>query len=223
VIAIEFEVWQNLRTIKAPFAVQAGLGLASGPRAAGTGENASAPAPAQQSEPAPPKVEGPPPAIGPGDGAASVEAVVKQLQTAALAGKGAQVLSVIYPTERADYAQGVTMAMTFMVMGNLSDEKASEALQKEIDAFLDKHKIKPPLMRDAAELFSGIDLNAYLSDALAFLKGHTKKGDNPADALPIPKGKPENVTVDGDHATAMLGGKEVSFSKIGGKWFIRLK
>jgi hypothetical protein len=31
------------------------------------------------------------------------------------------------------------------------------------------------------------------------------------------------VQVNGDSATATLSGKEVNFSKISGKWFIRLK
>jgi hypothetical protein len=40
--------------------------------------------------------------------------------------------------------------------------------------------------------------------------------------LPIPSGRPENVKIIGDTAVAMLGGKEIKFSRISGKWFIRL-
>ena len=133
------------------------------------------------------------------------------------------MLAVIYPTERGDYAQGVTMALAFLPMASMGDEKAADAMTKELDAFFDKHGVKPPFARDPVELFKGVDLNVLVSDAFAFIKSHAKKGDNPADMLPVPQGKAENVTVTGDAATATLSGKEVNFSKISGKWFIRLK
>jgi hypothetical protein len=221
--SIEFEVWQNLRTVKAPFKVEAGLGFAAGPRSGGS-DGASA-APDQGAKAAPPekKPEGPPPAVGPTEGAESVEAVVKQLQTAGLAAKGAQVLSVIYPTERTEFAQGVTMAMAFMPMGLMDKPAEGEALQKELDAFFNKHNLKPPFAREADDLFKGVDVNAYVSDALAFMKSKVKKGENPAESLPLPQGKPTDVKITGDKAVATMNGKEINFSKIGNRWFIRLK
>jgi hypothetical protein len=161
--------------------------------------------------------------VGPGEGAESVEAVIKQMQSAANAGKGGPVMSVIDPRDRGEYAQGVTMAMAFMTMANMKDEKATEALQKELDAFFAKHKVKPPFVRDPEELFKGVDVNTYVSEAFTFIKSHAKKGENPTEMLPVPQGKPENVKITGDTATAMLNGKEVNFSKIGNRWFIRLK
>jgi hypothetical protein len=220
-IGLEFELWQNLRTLKVPFNVQAGPGLAAGGRASGSDQ--AAPDKTEKSAPAPPKPEGPPPAITAGDGADTPEGVVKQMQTAALAGKGAQVLGVIYPTERPDYGQGVAMALAFLPMASMSDEKASAAVQKDLDAFFDKHKLKPPFAREAADLFKGVDLNAFVSDAMIFLKTHAKKGDSPADMMPVPKGKVENVKITGDSATGTVGGKEITFTKISNKWFIRLK
>jgi hypothetical protein len=224
-IAIELEVWQNLKTAKYPFSVQAGLGLAAGARDANT---ADAAAPAKSDSPAAAtkpeaKPDGPPPAVSASDGAASVEKVVTQMQTAALAGKGAQVLSVIYPTERNDYAQGVAMSLAFLPMASMDDQKAADAMTKELDAFFAKHNVKPPFSKDPAELFKGVDLNAFVSDSFAFIKTHAKKGSQPADMLPVPSGKPENVKVTGDSAVATLNGKEVNFSQISGRWFIRLK
>jgi hypothetical protein len=145
------------------------------------------------------------------------------MQTAALAGKGAQVLSVIYPTERNDYAQGVAMSLAFLPMASMDDQKAADAMTKELDAFFAKHNVKPPFSKDPAELFKGVDLNAFVSDSFAFIKTHLKKGSKPADMLPVPAGKPENVKLTGDSAVATLNGKEVNFSKISGRWFIRLK
>jgi hypothetical protein len=41
--------------------------------------------------------------------------------------------------------------------------------------------------------------------------------------MPVPQGAPSDVKVTGDTATAMLSGKEVNFSKISNRWFIRLR
>jgi len=226
-IAIELEVWQNVKLSRVPFNVQAGLGIGGGhaadagdpPAGDGAGRQAAAAAPKAQ----PKKPEGPPPTVGAGDGAESVDAVVKQMQTAAAAGKGGQVLSVIYPTERGEYGQGVAMALAFLPMASMDDQKAADAMTKELDAFFDKHKIKPPFTKDPDELFKGVDLNAFVSDAFAFIKTHAKKGDKPGDMLPVPQGKPENIKITGDSATATLNGKDVNFSKISGRWFIHLK
>jgi len=220
--SIEFEVWQNLRVVKAPFKVDAGLGLAAGPRASSSDSAAGSDQAAKSAAPPAKKPDGPPPAVSANEGAESVEAVVKQLQTAGLAAKGGQVLSVIYPTERTTFAQGVTMALAFMPMGLMSDEKASEAMQKELDAFFNKHKLKPPFAREADDLFKGVDLNAYVSEALAFMKSHVKKGEKVEESLPIPQGKPGDVKINGDAATASLNGKAINFSRISGRWFIRL-
>jgi hypothetical protein len=225
-VTAEFELWQNQRVVKAPFTVQAGLGVAAGPRASSSSDAAAGggsgttkiDAPA-----APPPPPPPPPVITKDDGAQSVEAVVKQMQSAAQAGKGGQVLSMIYPTDRPTYAQGVTMALTFLPMSALGNEKEADRLTKEVDAFFAKHQIKPPFSKDPAELFKGVDLAAFLSDAMVFMKGHAKKGDNPADALPVPSGRPENVKITGDEAVATLSGKDVKFTKVSNRWFIRLE
>jgi hypothetical protein len=108
-------------------------------------------------------------------------------------------------------------------MAAMSNEKASEQAQKEVDAFFAKHKITPPVLRDPAELFKGVDLAAFVSDAMTFLKAHAAKGDKPGANLPVPSGTPKNVTVTGDSAVWTLNGKEVQFAKLGGRWFIRLQ
>jgi len=223
-VAIEFEIWQNLRTVKTPFNVQAGLGVAAGGRTSETSEAPAASKSGSARTADASAAPAPPPVITPGEGADSVENVIKQMQTAALAGKGAQVLSVIYPTERATYAQGVVMALAFLPMGSIGGgEKAVEPLQKELDVFFDKHHLKPPFVREPSDLFKDVDLPAFVSDAMLFLKSHVKKGDKPADALPVPSGRPENVSVTGDAAVATLSSKEIKFSKVSGRWFIRLE
>jgi hypothetical protein len=144
------------------------------------------------------------------------------MQTAAAAGKAPQLLAVVYPTDRTTYAQAVTMVMAFMPMEYMGKPEG-EALQKELDAFFDKHKLKPPFAREADDLFKGIDLKQYLTDAMVFLKAHAKKGADPTEVVPVPPGKPTDVKMNGDSATATLSGKEVNFSKISNRWFIRLQ
>lgn len=227
-VSIEFELWQNLKTGKFPFNLQAGLGVAAGsrgtPDGAAAGDKAGASTLAvTKIEAAATKADGPPPAVGANEGAETVDAVLKQMQASALAGKGSQVLSVIYPSERAEYAQEVAMMLAFLPMGSMDDQKAADAMTKELDAFFDKHHVKPPFSRDPAELFKGVDLNVFVSDAFGFIKSHAKKGDKAADMLPVPQGKAENLKVTGDTAVATLNGKDMNFSKIGARWFIRLK
>src|SRR6185503_18400958 len=125
-----------------------------------------------------------------------------------------------YPTDRPTYGQGVAMALAFLPMGSMDNPTASEKIQKELDAFFAKYQLKPPFMRDAEELFKGVDLPAFISGAMAFLKSHAKKGD--PSTLPVPTGKPEDVKITGDEAVATMGGKEVKFARISGRWFIRL-
>jgi len=231
-VTVEFELWQNQRVVKAPFTAQVGLGVAAGPRASGSSDapggaasnaGSAAGSNAVKSDPPAARPPEPPPVITAGDGAQSVEAVVKQMQSGAQAGKGGQVLSVIYPTERPAYAQGVAMALVFLPMSSIDNEKEADRITKELDAFFAKHQIQPPFSRDPAELFKGVDLGAFVSNAMAFMKSHAKKGEKTADALPVPAGRPENVQVTGDNAVATLSEKEVKFTKVSNRWFIRLE
>src|SRR5205814_2525311 len=124
------------------------------------------------------KPAGPPPAISAGEGAESVEAVIKQMQGGAAAAKGAQVMSVIHPSDRGEYAQGVAVALAFLPMASMDDQKAADAMAKDLDAFFAKHNVKPPFNKDPSELFKGVDVNLFVSDAFTFIKSHAKKGDN---------------------------------------------
>ena len=225
-VTLEVELWQNQRVIKAPFNVQAGLGVAAGPRAAGStdaaagaGSNTAKPEPPAARPPAPPL---PPPVISANDGAQSVEAVVKQMQSAASAGKGAQLLAVVHPHDRPLYGQAVAMALVFLPMSSMGNEKEATKITNDLDAFFAKYQLKPPFTREPADLFKGVDLGAFVSGAMAFMKAHAKKGEKAADSLPVPSGRPEDVKITGDDAVATMSGKEIKFTKISGRWFIRL-
>lgn len=226
VVSIEFDVWQNMRQIKAPFNVSTGLSVAGSdnrPAAAAGPTSPAASDAAGAARPAQSRSNVPAIAPGPNDGAASVEAVVSQLQTAAAAGKARELLAVIFPDDRATFGQGTAMMLTLSMLGNMNDQKAAEKAQKDIDALFAKHKLNLPLNKEPAEIFKNVSLEAFLTDSFAYLKTSVlKKGDSLADALPIPPGKPQNVKVDGDSAQATFGDKPVQFARVNNKWFIRL-
>ena len=214
VVAIEFDVWQNLRQTKVPFNITATLALPGGGRPAGTTD----PPPSERI--AKPLSTTPTIAPAPGEGAPSVEAVVKQMQSAAAAGRARDLLAVIYPDDRGTFAQGIATIVAFSTLASLKDEKASEKAQKDVDALFDKHKVKPPLIRDPADIFKETDLGAFVTDALALLRSVTKKGDKPL--LPLPTGPARDVTINGDSATASVEGNNVDFTRVNGRWFLRI-
>lgn len=244
VATVEFDVWQNQRSVKVPFNVKASLALDRSPGSdAATpslpggsrplpaadppqSERAGAQAggPAGRSAPAGNQGRGSTPSVAPapGDGAASVDAVVKQMQTAAASGKASDLLAVIYPDDRAAFGQGMATVVAFSVMAHMDDEKASEQVKKDVDALFAKHKVKPPLNRNPAEIFKDVDLAAFVTDAMAHVKRHVKKGEDPAAAVPVPKGTPQGVKITGDSAVAKLEGRDITFTRLNGRWFIRL-
>ena len=218
VVSVEFDVWQSLRSAKVPFNVQAGLGFAPGGRPAAAAAASGAASGQGRGEP---PADKPPPTITAADGAESVDAVVKRMQTAAAAQKPADILSVIYPDDRVAYARVVGMVLAFLPMSHMDDAKAGEKLQKDLDDLFARNKLKMPLSRD--DVFKDVDLPAFLADAMKVFKSQVKKGDDPAGDFPVPKGRPQSVKITGDSAVAQLEGKDVKFTKIGTKWFIRLE
>ncbi len=219
-VAVEFELWQNTKQVKVPFKLTAGIGIAGG-------ESAPSPSSSSSAETAPPPPARPvsttPPVIGAGDGAASPDAALAQMRSGFGSGKGRDVLAVIYPDDRGTFAQGMAMIITFSVLGNMDDPKAAEKAQKEIDAIFNKHKIKPPLNRPPAEVFKNTDLAAFISDTVSYLKTHVPKGQDASEILPIPKGKLQNLHTEGDSAVAKVEDKDIKFSRVSNKWFLRIE
>jgi hypothetical protein len=213
VVSAEFDLWQNIRQIKAPFNLTVGLGL-SGDRSAPTTAAAAAPS----APPAPISIrrdETPKTAPAPNDGAASVDAVVSQMNAGYASAKGRDLLALVYPDDRANFGVEMAMAVVFSTMTNMSDTKASEKAQNEVDALIAKHKLNMPLSKPPAEIFKNADLAAFISDAVSYLKTHMPKE---AGAFP-PKDKAQNVRIDGDSAVATVGKRDMKFGRVNGKWF----
>ena len=144
------------------------------------------------------------------------------MQSAGPAGKGKEFLAVIYPDDRGTFGQGLAMGLTFSVLAHMNDEKAAEKAQKEIDALFKKYKVKTPLNKEPSVIFKDTDMPAFVGEGMVYLKNHAPKGQNGEDMLPIPKGKAQDVKMDGDSATASVGGKDIKFARVNNKWFIRL-
>jgi hypothetical protein len=128
-VSAEFDIWQNTRQIKVPFSLTVGIGIGGGERAPAVA--AATPAAPSSSSPAVPKI-----APGPNDGAASVDAVLSRMNSAFAAGKGRDLLAVIYPDDRNDFALVMATAVVFSTLANMDDAKAAEKAQKEVDALI---------------------------------------------------------------------------------------
>jgi hypothetical protein len=214
-VAIDFDLWQTPQQVRLPFAVSTGLGIGTD-AAAPAPPGAPADPPRQAAAPAgPPKI-----APGPNDGAASVDAVVSQMQSAVTAAKGRETLAVIYPDDRTLYGTQVATMLAFSALAAMGDDKAMEKAQKDIDALFAKHKVKTPLNGDPNEVFKNTDLAAFLTDSFTYLKGLTKKGE--PSILPVPSGKAQDVKITGDSAVGKLEDKDVTFVRINNKWFMRV-
>ena len=144
------------------------------------------------------------------------------MHTAGSAGKGRELLAVVFPDDRTTFGQMAAMVVAFSVMGTIGDEKVSDKAQKDIDALFAKHKLQMPLSKEPAEIFKNSDVAAFVSDCFAYLKTQMKKGGDLASVLPLPQGKLTEVKIEGDGATGKLDGKELKFSKVNNKWFIRV-
>src|SRR5205085_12524842 len=126
VVSAEFETWQNIRQLKAPFNLTVGFGL-SGDAATPAAAAVVAPAPVP-----PPAVvsiarnEVPKIAPAANEGAASVDAAVNQMNAAFAAAKGRDLLAVVFPDDRNNFALEMATAVVFSTLALLDDPKAAE-------------------------------------------------------------------------------------------------
>ena len=159
----------------------------------------------------------------PQEGAASVPAVLKQMQAALTEGKPADLLAVIHPDDRLTFAQVMAGALALSGLAHLDDTKAADKAMKDAEALLAKHHITAPLTSPATEIFRNTDVPAFVGDAIAFLKTQMPKGQSLGDALSIPAGAPADVAITGGSATAKIGADDLHFTRVNGRWFFRVQ
>jgi len=78
---------------------------------------------------------------------------------------------------------------------------------------------------EAEKLFASIDQGAFVEDVMKFLESMPSEDKPSADeAAPvkIPEGPLENLQVSGDTASGSVGGEELQFVKIDGRWYVEM-
>ncbi|MFN7971909.1 MAG: hypothetical protein U0166_06110 [Acidobacteriota bacterium] len=167
------------------------------------------------------------------EGAASIDALMTQVTDAAAAGRSGDVLLLLHPDDRPLYGFAMMIRGSFTPLAFGDDEKKAAAIAKEWDALLLKHNVAhgptgapaagsaDDMKSRARELFKNTDVTAFVADAVAFTKKYKKPGHERAD-VPAPLGKLSDLKVDGDTATGTIEGKPQRFSKLDGRWYLRL-
>ena len=82
---------------------------------------------------------------------------------------------------------------------------------------------REPVRIEASTMPWACDVAAVVSDGLAFMTSHAKAGDKPEDTLPVIWGKGENLKISGDTATATYKGNACKFTRVNGRWFVRIE
>ena len=133
-----------------------------------------------------------------------------------------EAMGMVIPEDRGVMTVGLTIAAAFMTMGN-------KDLADEYERMIEKHGVDkdkmgsmfgkmsdPDEARPAADdALKGVDRDALLRGVGEFMKEHSKGGGGPMKI----GGKLTGLIIDGDEATGRLGGKDIVFRRIDGRWY----
>ena len=188
------------------------------------------------------------------EGGSTPQDVVARLAKAMEKDDFSAVLPLVLPEQRAALAFGLgVIPMSFMMgmaeamlpaASAVGEEEAAKAKQKieemkaAQEALLKKHGIEEPdesammgagadkdaMMKMSNELMAGVDLGAFLTEAMALLEkfsDENSKSSTPFDNLDLEK---VAIQEDGDKAVATMEGEEdpLHFVKVDGRWFADL-
>ncbi|MGH9363030.1 MAG: hypothetical protein ACRD2T_14040 [Thermoanaerobaculia bacterium] len=113
-------------------------------------------------------------------------------------------------------------------------EEQGAAVQKKLEAVLAKHGITDLMAetpdpepgsdpeKNAEKLLAGVDQVALISDITALMRESFKDEKEGTPTPPIPKGELEGLKITGDTATGKVGGEDVHFVKIDGRWYVKM-
>jgi hypothetical protein len=218
----------NVKQSSVPFDVTTGVALAALPASMTQPAAADPPRPSETRQSAAPAVESAAtaPKIAPAadDGAPSPDAVIKQMQAAIAAGKPRDLLAAVVPDDRLNYTQALAGMLALSVMAAINDPKADmDKATKEVDALLAKHKVTAPIMRPPADLFKGVNVDAFLTEAIAFLKKKIPNTKDLYEMLGVPSVLPSQITVTGETAVGKpKDAAEQQFRRVNGRWFFHV-
>ena len=164
-------------------------------------------------------------------GAASVDALWKELSAMSKPEDTPRLLALIHPDDRALLGFSLFFAGAMTPLAFLDDDAKAKKVSAAWDALVKKHGIHKvenaapgevtpeAVATNARRVFATVDLAAFARDAIHFIQ--TNAGQ--PELLPWPKGKLERLEVDGAAATATVGGGPVRFSQVDGRWYLRMQ
>ncbi len=154
---------------------------------------------------------------------------IPELQERLHQGTVFDVISLVYPNDRADFAYALSMQAATILAG-LPEGRRSDTAKQEYGEILVRYGVKWPSPNEppptsAAEvtartrlMFQGVDVIG-LAQALKTLSGQYATQPLEREGF----GKLENVKAEGDHATGIINGKSFDLTKTAeGRWFLRL-
>ena len=180
------------------------------------------------------------PVIAGEGGAATIEELVEMFKGV---DSFADLLPMVHPDDQPMLGSMIEMMLAFAPMSALPDEINSEneaettalaeKLVAEVEALEAKHGLKePPEDAPAGDTpegmamrtrytFEDVDLAAFITDAEEWLMntlGEEGAGEMMPDFSQI-----EDLQVDGDKASATLGGAPMEFARIDGRWYVKIE
>jgi len=178
------------------------------------------------------------PAVADDGGAATIEELVEYCT-----GKTslADLLPMVHPDDQPTMGFGIVMMGLFAPIMAMQDdvspeeqEAAVDKITAEFEALQKKHGLHElsedapagdtpeGLAMRARYTFDGVDIAAFMSDAEEWLMSVIKT-EALGDSLVPDFTQFDDLQVDGDSATATLGGMPVEFIRDGGRWYLRLE
>lgn len=174
------------------------------------------------------------PSAGAGEGGDSPQDVFRRAKAAADQDDLHAFFRLISPDARA--MMGYTMVMGANI--GISMKAAMEggdgsAAQKQLDTLLRKHGVKeypkdgPPVNQNdqdavaavAREMFRGVDVIALIEDLQALMAQLGFEGGGSKITGSV-EGELANLKIEGDRATATVGGKPGTFVRVNGRWYM---
>ncbi len=117
-------------------------------------------------------------------------------------------------------------------MGEPDQAKAAStevnSLEKKFEDLLGRHGIDTKSMEEGSgddeELPAAFSSPAFFADVMRFIDElpSDDESDSSGGSFNSPKGKLENVVIEGDRATGTVGGEPGGFVRVGGRWYFDL-
>ena len=177
-------------------------------------------------------------------GGTTPEEVFNRFKAGAEAQNWKEIAACISPDGLAEMnAMMVVMGGMMVAFANMGEEMAESmgdqeqaqsatqevsGLEKKFEALLVRHGIDAKAMEEVPvegdELPEAFKSPAFFADIMGFIDElpDDKEGNASESPFSAPKGQLENVVIDGDRATATVGGEPGEFVRVDGRWYLEL-